>query len=66
MDKERKILEKDIKDSQKVIDKATRDLEGLEVTYSVEERIRLFRFACHDIMGEVRCRMLALFLKKGP
>ncbi len=38
MNKERKILEKTIKDSQKIIDKAKKDLEALEVTYSIGDR----------------------------
>lgn len=38
MKNERKILEKTIKDSQKVIDKAKKDLGALEVTYSIGDR----------------------------
>lgn len=34
----RKILDKTIKDAQKVIDRARKDLEALEVTYSIGDR----------------------------
>ena len=40
MSDERKILERSIEDHQTAIDKATKDLDALEVTYSIGDRFR--------------------------
>ncbi len=40
MSDERKILERSIEDHQTAIDKATKDLDALEVTYSIGDRFK--------------------------